>query len=143
VTTVVAVDPGGTTGVAVGHFTQGQPPEIEVYELEPMKALDRVSEELRRGASLVAYETFRPRSGVRTWQPDALYVIGGVRYLCYLSDTPCVGQEPADAKKFATNRKLDVMGWRHPTEGGHQDDATRHLLVAAVNGDLIDAAVFL
>jgi hypothetical protein len=147
-TTIVAVDPGGTTGVAIGSFSSSEIVALP-FELEPMKAIDLVSEMLTRGgygfpvASLVVYETFKPRKGVYTWQPDALYIIGAIRYLCYLSGTPCVGQEPADAKRFSTNRKLDVMGWRMPTVGGHQDDAMRHLLVAAVNGNLVDAEIFL
>ena len=142
-TTIIAVDPGNMTGLAVGRFTSTGPPQHESLELEPMKALDWVSDRLREGASLAAYETFKPRKGVYTWQPEALYVIGAVRYLCYLSDTPCIGQEPADAKRFSTNRKLEVLGWRNPSEGGHRDDASRHLLVAAVNGNLIDPEVFL
>jgi hypothetical protein len=133
---VVAVDPGKITGVAVGVF--GTERHVEAHELAPMDAVGMVDGLLSQGVAAVACESFTPRPGARTWQPDALDVIGALRWVCHVHNTRLLQQSPADAKSFSTNEKLARLGWRRPTKGGHADDALRHLLLFAIRGDLID-----
>ena len=94
------------------------------------------------GADVVVCESFVPRPGIRTWQPEALETIGALRYICQREGIPFELQAPADAKRFSTNDKLQLLSWRNPTPGGHADDAARHLLLAAVRHGLIDPARF-
>lgn len=127
---IIAVDPGGTAGVAFGAFHEGVPPDVTLFEMTPHEALFYVGDSLP--VDLVVCESFIPRPGVRTWQPDALEMIGALRYLCRVAGVRFELQSPASAKRLATNARLDALGWRHRTPGGHADDAARHLLVAAM-----------
>ena len=134
---IIAVDPGKTCGVAFfgWSFSSG--------EHSAQNALALVHYVLAgSGAELVVCESFVPRPGIRTWQPEALETIGALRYICQREGIPFELQAPADAKRFSTNDKLQLLGWRNPTPGGHADDAARHLLLAAVRHGLIDPARF-
>ena len=46
-------------------------------------------------------------------------------------------QAPSDAKAFASNNKLKLMGW-YNTGKGHANDAARHMLVYTVQNKIID-----
>jgi hypothetical protein len=134
---VMAVDPGLLSGVAYAEFGL-VPPVPEVWELDPRETVRAVEERLSGpGLAVVACESFVPRPGVRSWQPDALEIIGGLKYVCWRHNTPLVLQSPANAKSFSTVAKLKKLDWRHPTPGGHAEDALRHLLLIAVQGNLI------
>lgn len=137
---IVAVDPGLTSGVAV-YGTESR--SFLSMELPTHAAISEVERFLYLGTGLVVCESWTPRPGVRTFQPEALESIGALRYLCRKLRTEFQLQSPAEAKSFATNKKLKTLGWRRPSEGGHADDAARHLLVAAVRVDAIDPAIFL
>jgi hypothetical protein len=133
---VVAVDPGGTYGVAraiIGPSLHS----VAASELSPLDALSFV-ECLLPDTEFLFVESFTPRSGVRTWQPEALEGIGALRYLAARYGTQFELQSPSDAKRFSTNKKLEALGWRTPTRGGHADDALRHLLLGAVRRGLLD-----
>lgn len=130
-TDYIAVDPGGTAGVALS--INGRPPLT--WELEPMEALELVESMLSRSATVVC-ESFVPRPGVRTWQPDAIEMIGALRYMCRRHDVPFRLQSPASAKAFGTNDKLKRVGWR--PLGDHARDAMRHLLLALTADGVID-----
>ncbi len=41
---------------------------------------------------------------------------------------PLTLQTPATGKGFGTDAKLKHLGWYNPTQGGHSNDAARHLL---------------
>lgn len=161
---IVAVDPGKTCGVArlwvcetcggVGHrrnargnFEYSRCPscngghQFDSREADRWETLDLI-DEVGNACEGVVCESFVPRPGVRSWQPDALEIIGALRYICHRAGIPFETQAPADAKRFATNDKLETCGWRNPTRGGHADDASRHLLLAAVRRGLIDPAIF-
>jgi len=81
---------------------------------------------------LVVCESFIPRPGAHSWQPDALYTIGALKYLCERENVEFALQSPANAKKFSTDAKLKRIGWYIRTPDGHTNDALRHLLLAAV-----------
>ena len=135
---IIAVDPGVTSGVASAGFID-EPPEFSSWEDGTLGTIRSVAARLH-SVDLVVCESFTPRPGVRTWQPASLESIGALRYICWRLGTEFKLQTPAEAKRFSTNAKLASIGWRHPTKGGHADDAARHLLLAAVRRGLIDVA---
>jgi hypothetical protein len=132
---VIAVDPGGTYGIAVGHLDNFLH-DVSAQELLPFEALSMVESMLPR-AEYVFCESWTPRPGIRTNQPDALEGIGALRYMTSKANVKFVLQSPANAKRFSTNEKLTRLGWRTITRGGHADDALRHLLLGAVRHGLI------
>jgi hypothetical protein len=129
---ILAVDPGGTTGLAEwchGDFTAWEEPD-------PMQVVHYALIEARSIDEIVC-EDFRPRPGVRTWQPDALHVIGGLRYVTWYMRKPLTMQSPGAAKSFATDARLRKAGFWTPGKG-HANDAARHLLRRMVRLHLID-----
>lgn len=128
---VIAVDPGGRTGVAwIGD--DGRPRSCTIDD--PMYAVHFVHE---WQPPIIICENFTPRGGARTWQPDALHIIGALRYIAWLRDLPFVLQSPADAKRFATDDKLRRIGWHKPGHD-HENDARRHLLLGLTRAGEID-----
>jgi len=124
------------TGLAYQEDTLKPP---LTWQLSYDNALDFVGDLLESGTRItVVCESFIPRPGVRTWQPQALEAIGVVRYLARRADCPFELQSPADAKRFSTDQKLKKLGWYTPTEGGHVNDALRHLLLGRVRHEDID-----
>lgn len=124
---IIAVDPGNMTGVAMADLPDGKPESWEIGD-----AMTAVNFVKHKQADLIVVEDFRPRPGIRTWQPDALHIIGALRFVAWETNTELVLQQPSDAKRFSTNDKLDRIKWYHPTEGGHANDAMRHLMLAGV-----------
>jgi hypothetical protein len=139
---LIAVDPGNVCGMASAEFEDGAAEDFQSWESEPYDAV-RAIEIASIDPITVVYETFTPRPGVYTWQPDALYTIGAILYLSRKYGFGTGGQSPGDAKKFATNDKLAKLGWRSPSTGGHRDDAARHLLLGAVKMNVINLEVLL
>lgn len=132
----LAVDPGLMTGLAYQEDTLKPP---LTWQMKADDALDFVDELLVEGTRItVVCENFIPRPGVRSWQPDALWSIGVVRYLARRAGCLFELQMPADAKRFSTDEKLKKLGWYTPTEGGHVNDALRHLLLGRVRHEDID-----
>jgi hypothetical protein len=128
---IIAVDPGGRTGMAQwydGDFTSW---EVE----EPMEVVRLVGDAIREWDAVVC-ENFRPRPRV-TWQPDALHIIGGLRYFTWRHEVPFILQEPAQAKTFATDERLKAAGFYTKGGEGHANDAARHLLRYLVRSKLI------
>lgn len=130
---IVAIDPGRTCGYARLDENGFSSREFA----DPFQAVDFVR---CWPPDLVACESFTPRAGIRTWEPEALYVIGALKFACSLTGAAFELQSPAQAKRFGTNEKLAALGWRRPTAGGHADDAARHLLLAAVRHGMIPAS---
>jgi hypothetical protein len=144
---LLAVDPGSTTGIARYTSAEGQE-DFTSYQLAAMPALDSVHMLLREEPlrpDIVVCERFIVSAATlkktQAGMYDALDSIGAVRYLCWYYAVPFELQAPAE-RKFATNARLKQLGWRNPTEGGHADDAARHLLVAAIRRELFDLSIF-
>jgi hypothetical protein len=138
---VLAVDPGVAVGIA--WLDSERHGSFRSFERDRWAATSYVAHLCDEdGVDLVVCESFIPRPGVRTWQPDALEMIGALRFVARRAGVAFETQSPAEAKRFSTNDKLKLLGWRSPTRGGHADDAARHLLLAAVRHGLIDAARF-
>lgn len=124
---VVAVDPGGTTGVASWDDRNPMPSTVQ-FDNKPM--LYAWLETWSAEQAHYVVEDFRPRPGVRTWVPDSLHIIGYIEgrvpFWHYASTFKL--QTPAAAKAFATDDKLRRLGWWVPGQD-HARDALRHLLV--------------
>jgi hypothetical protein len=137
---ILAVDPGNMTGVAwMGGFEALTPTSPQTWERTAMEAT-RQCDALLDGfiEVLVVCESFIPRPGAGTFQPDAMYTIGALRYLAEKYGHGFELQSPADAKRFSTDAKLKSLGWYVPTPDGHANDALRHLLLAMVRHGKID-----
>lgn len=136
--TVIAVDPGLTTGWAAlypdGEFRSGEtkgPYEFlrTVYRLLKDQAFD--------WTLVVERYTITPETIKKSRQTDALEIIGALKFFAKHYNTGWAMQTPAEAKSFATDAKLRRMGW-YQQGLGHANDASRHLLCYAVRNKLID-----
>lgn len=135
---VVTVDPGKTSGIAAYTFPWKRNIAPALWEMKRFETEEFVA---FMNPDVVVVESFVPRPGVRTWQPDAIEIIGTLRYLFH--HRTFVEQTPADAKKFATNDKLKKLGWYDTTKGGHKADAARHMLLYAARNELIPVEAYL
>ena len=126
---VLAVDPGGVTGLAV--YLQG---DFKSYERSDYaEAVDSMTDVLKYYEVGVAVcegfvirgNTHKLDSGAFSHTTD---LIGACRLLCWQNGVTFVRQTPAQAKSFATDDKLRRLEWYNRTEGGHANDAARHLL---------------
>jgi hypothetical protein len=133
---IVAVDPGKVSGVAILEKTAFATPIPMAVELPGL--LSTVSWVENERPDLVVCESFIPFRGAKTWQPDALEIIGALRFICARHEWTFELQSPANAKKFSTDRKLKKLGWYRATKGGHANDAKRHLLLALARHRLIN-----
>lgn len=124
---VLGVDPGKTTGVAL---VDADLRTIETWELqfEELGIIEQHIETRRYSDEklAVAIEQFliTMNTAKNTQAPWSLEVIGLVRWWT-LNAVPFIMQQPASAKSFMTNHRLQQMGWY--TRGkGHANDAARH-----------------
>lgn len=131
---IVAVDPGLTTGIAVWNDGRFHSEEND----DPMMTLLGLDFAIEKADHIVC-ENFVPRPRV-TWQPDALHIIGTLRYLCWRAQVPfhLPKQGGNTAKSYATDERLKKAGFYVPGKG-HANDAARHLLKFLVRQNLISA----
>lgn len=140
---IIAVDPGGTTGLA--RVDTEDLTTFASFEQPPLEAIATVELLTSSGTvDLVVMEDFRisQQTIKKTRQYDALWSIGAIRYLAWRDGIPVEMRTPGE-RDFATNARLKEMGWRNPSNGGHRDDASRHLLVTLVRRGDVAAARFL
>lgn len=133
--TVVAVDPGGTTGICLWS------PEVgpSLMEMVPNEAVEFLAECAAKIQPLYVIEkyTITAATAKMTQQHDALEIIGALKYIALKHRHPLVLQTPAEAKKFSTNEKLKRIGWYKPGLP-HARDASRHALLFAAKNGLIN-----
>lgn len=135
---VIAVDPGLKSGVSLmidrewgGSFI------MDVYEVEEFMEEWMVS---LRGQMTTICESFiiNARTAKVTQAPWSLEIIGCLRYMSQkFCGRDLVMQRPMEAKGFSTNEKLKTLGWYQKGTAGHDNDASRHLLLYAVRNDLL------
>lgn len=138
---ILAVDPGKTTGYVL--WNDGERIEGELYG---EAFLDRADELIVSDqVDVVVCERFiiTAQTGKKTQAPWSLEQIGALRFLCRKHNVHFVLQSASDAKRFATDHRLNALGWKRPKGAGHARDAQRHLLVFLVRQNLIDAATLL
>ncbi len=135
--TVVAVDPGGTTGLAVWSPDLG----LSLREVSP--AIDAVfwladmARTLEPTTFVVEKYIITPATAKLSQQHDALEIIGALKYLVRKYDHKMVMQSPSEAKAYSTNDKLKRVGWYRPGLD-HARDASRHLLLHLSKVGIID-----
>lgn len=124
---IVAVDPGGATGIAMlqssGFFETATVLGGAEGTWSWLTGLFASST-----LDAVVIENFVPRGGALSIQLDALHIIGAVKYLCWTHSIPLVIQTPTQAKSFASNDHLKAVGW-YAVGADHERDAARHMLV--------------
>lgn len=141
---VLAVDPGGVTGLALWdpqmfaphHGPNGYEPfgswQVEGYEGAVRSLWDEVTcapDALVCEGFVIRSNTHKLDSGAFSHTTD---LIGACRYLAHEHGVPFYRQTPAEAKAFASDEKLRRLGWYNATPGGHANDAARHLLTFLV-----------
>jgi hypothetical protein len=136
---VVALDPGGMTGVAVWRGSLASVELLEVGPLESVDLLWGLAEAHGAGLTVVSESfTVTAQTGKLSQAPWSLECIGAYRWVCRHHGSLFVVplQRPGDAKGFAPNARLKALGLRMPGGAGHALDAARHLvLLLARSGD--------
>lgn len=146
---IMGVDPGGTTGVAIIDVPwddkrfEPDPQRSHVFSTQLDNVWGGVDESIgRRMNSLI--EEYKPdliavekfiitQQTVRfTRQPDALWIIGGVRFLADIAGIPTHLQPSSLAKTTWDTARLNETGWAKVVTRKHARDALRHALTACV-----------
>lgn len=143
---IMGIDPGGTTGVAVIEVTWDETryepgPDAHVYhcqiETSWGEGADSVGPRMwelieAHNPDLIALEKFIiTRQTIRfTRQPDALWIIGGVRFIADLFKIPVHMQPASLAKTTWDATRLKESGWTKVVKGTHARDGLRHALTA-------------
>jgi hypothetical protein len=147
---LIAVDPGLMSGLAyVDAFAEEGRLTPVAVELPAMDSVQRVilwSEGWAPGEVGIVCENYRQRPGAYSSQPDALHVIGALRFHCWCNGIPLTLRKPGEGNKFGTNAKLKKLGWyqigmdayrRGETSHPQALDAMRQLLHAAMIAGIV------
>ena len=135
--TMLAIDPGKMTGIAAYDSKSGALGvcEKDVEGTGPDWSYDYLFSLIERFTpSYIVCESFRitANTAKNTQAPWSLELIGVARLAAGIHGSNFQLQAPGDAKGFSTDAKLRALGWYNPSKGGHQNDATRHLLAMLV-----------
>lgn len=132
---VVAVDPGGTTGLALWAPGLG----LSLLEKDPEAAVDwlHLLAEGDKKTFVVERYIITPATAKMSQQHDALEIIGVIKFLARKYGHALVMQKPAEAKGYSTDQKLKNVGWYQPGKP-HARDASRHLLLYLSRVGIID-----
>jgi hypothetical protein len=134
---VVAVDPGGGTGIATYDTETGA---FNAYEamgfadscVEIQLALSNIA------ASQCVAENYivTGRTATLTQQTEPLRLLGVTEYICTVESVSFKLQQPS-ARKPASDDKLKSLGWFKKTKDNHANDAAKHLLVYCLKNKLL------
>jgi hypothetical protein len=103
------------------------------WEINNFHAVCNVLSSVEYGDELY-FELFTPRPGVRTNQPDAMYVIGAIKCIADRNNCKAYGYTPATNKATITNADLKALAW-YNTGLQHANDAARILATAGLFGE--------
>lgn len=135
--TVIGVDPGGTTGIALWSRQQG----LTMREIDDAAAaadwLADMARSIPKATFVVERYIITPATAKMSQQHDALEIIGALKYVARKYGHGVVMQSPSEAKTFSTDTKLKNVGWYKPGQG-HARDASRHVMVYLAKQGLID-----
>ena len=134
--TVVGVDPGGTTGLAIWSPHLG----LSLREVQGAdQAVDWLAD-MAAGAGrhfVVEKYIITPQTAKLSQQHDALEIIGALKFLVRKHGHTMTFQSPSEAKAFSKDDKLKRVGWYQPGLG-HARDASRHVLLYLSKMGIID-----
>lgn len=123
---IVALDPGGTTGICFMMSKGSIGVRGSLYGEHHKDLYDTLS---NLNPDIIIYEEFDHR------EKAALLVsveyIGVAKLWAQINQKAIEGQRPTDVKLQWPNEKLKVLGLRGSTV--HEDDATRHMLWYVTN----------
>jgi hypothetical protein len=144
----MGVDPGGTTGIVfidvVWDETRYEPTPDAHHDNMQIESIwgnysrsvgaqmfDLIND---KDPDLIVIEKFIiTQHTVRyTRQPDALWIIGGVRFLADILSIPVHMQPASLAKTTWDATRLKESGWSKVVKQKHARDALRHALTACV-----------
>jgi hypothetical protein len=141
--TVLSVDPGKASGIAVISWETGLEPVIltsmevqpDVYADEIEKAFESFSSQY--GTFLVACESFtiNAQTAKKSQAPWSLENIGVLKHICRRSGYDPLNiafQAPVNAKNMFPNPALKTLELWHKGGEGHANDAIRHGLLRLV-----------
>lgn len=132
---IIALDPGGTTGIATVEFGDDEY-EWNWYELGPDDHHKELWDFLLRGTvgpsgnfTIVSERfDFRQHDDHRTGvELISREYIGITKLFCKMYGHPVVLQSAGQAKPFVTDEKLKIMGL-YQKGSAHKRDATRHAI---------------
>lgn len=129
---LIGVDPGLTTGVFV-FDTERVTDNKHHHELSTLDAACVVRHSLFQRPTALAeliVERFNitAKTAKNSAQPEALEVIGMMRYIAHNDGIPFHLQNRADRKRVSDDM-LRRVGWFSSIGCGHSNDAARHVLV--------------
>jgi hypothetical protein len=130
---ILAIDPGGTTGLALWTSNKGGE-SIQQWEIaDPLNVLYTVRDESSAlGLDALVCERFDlgPRTQAKSTAGSAqtIELIGALRWLAAEDGCPFILQAPVDAVQFVTDEKLRNLGWWCVGKE-HARSATRHLVL--------------
>lgn len=132
---LVGVDPGKVTGISIWwdpdfyDLTDRTSP-LDVAEVDDSTMVTAVIRRMLDGQRPHIILCERCRQNPRkTNQPEAVEVTGAVRSLAEELHVRCVYQSPSPAKKLASSALLKRLGLWRPSDDGHQNAATSHVLL--------------
>lgn len=120
---MLSVDPGGETGWLLFRpvLDEEQPSGRGIEPIDwgedrdQMAFLNKVwtwltrrHELTGRGLDGVVVEGWWPREGIRTWEPEAVEIIGTLRWMLADDQTRFFVQKPVDAESFGTPAKISA-----------------------------------
>lgn len=130
---ILGVDPGKKSGIALYDLMF----EVcEGWELQDPAYGDMIESLIERYRPAVVVEQFIINAATvkNTQAPWSLENVGVARHLAQKYGVPFERQPQSSAKRFATNERLQALGWYVPGRG-HMADAQRQvLLYIAKNG---------
>lgn len=138
-THVLGIDPGKMTGISHA-YVKTHTSDLVNMRTEELDFKDTVAllnyvlgAHVPRGFVVVIERfTVMPHTTKKSFQPDALWMIGAVKACMVLNDydpDTLVMQSPASAKGIATNDMIRDVGLWHRGGAGHAQDASRHVLL--------------
>ena len=139
---VLAVDPGGATGVALWYQDGGD--RHWAANVGDVRATYAFLEQWVPTVDLVVCEDYLIGANTVKKSQDgkvSIELIGVTRYLCHKSHVPFKLQRPGD-RSVATKEKLAQLGWSMPGPGDHARSASQHLLCALLERGIIDKRIF-
>lgn len=136
---ILGVDPGKMTGWAAFDTLAAEGPHSG--QLDREEFVDFIVPRLEHPTQprlMIACERFTISGGTvtkgRTDENWSIEQIGILRHWARRFGHEFTLQSAGDAKKFATNDKLKLVGWHRPRRD-HENDALRHTLLRLATAD--------
>lgn len=125
---ILAIDPGGTTGIAIISFSDDLAPVVSHYEQVPDGLAGFIKwykNNWSLGWDIIVCENFTLRQSVKFPDLSPVYIIGALEAL--EPNIEIIYQSPAQ-KHLCDDKRLKIMDMHKPGNG-HANDAIRHAII--------------